>query len=98
MIRKSVKLLIAWNTEKAAKREDMGMDGVFRGGRLSMSFLFLFLFVHLFNFRATHVAFGSSQARGQIRAVVAGLHRSHSNSGSEAGLLPTPQLTAMPDP
>ena len=34
-----------------------------------------------------------SQARGQIRAIAAGLHHSHSNAGSEPHLLPTPQLT-----
>ena len=30
-------------------------------------------------FRAVLVAYGGFQARGQIRAVAAGLHRSHSN-------------------
>ena len=34
----------------------------------------------------------------QIRATATGLHQSHSNVGSEAGLQPTPQLTATPDP
>ena len=34
----------------------------------------------------------------QIRAVDTGLHRSHSNAGSEPHLGPTPQLTATPDP
>ena len=36
-------------------------------------------------FRAAPVAYRSSQARGRIRAVAAGLHHSHSNSstGSE---------------
>ena len=33
-----------------------------------------------------------------IRAAAAGLHYSHSNSGSESHLPPTPQLTATPDP
>ena len=31
--------------------------------------------------RATSVAHGSYQARGRIRAVAAGLHHSHTNSG-----------------
>ena len=31
-------------------------------------------------FRATSMAYGDSQARGQIRAVAAGLHQSHSNT------------------
>ena len=35
-----------------------------------------------FVFRATPEANGGSQARGQIRAVAAGLHHSHSHSGS----------------
>ena len=42
-------------------------------------------------FRATLAAYG---ARGQIRATAASLHHSHSNSGSELHLRPTPQLTA----
>ena len=54
--------------------------------------------VSLFLFRATPVAYGSSQARGRIRAAVAGLHHSHSNAGSKLSLQPTPQLLATPDP
>ena len=57
------------------------------------SFWFLFCL-----FRATPVACGSSQARGQIGAAAAVLHHSHSNAGSELCLLPIPQLTAMQDP
>ena len=38
--------------------------------------LFFFLFM------ATPVAYGCSQAGGRIRAVAAGLHHSHSNTGS----------------
>ena len=49
-------------------------------------------------FRATPVAYGGSQARGPIGAVVPGLHHSHSNSGFEPHLLPIPQLRAMLDP
>ena len=44
------------------------------------------------------MACGSSQTRGQIRATAAGLHHSHSDVGSKLHLLPTPQLTATPDP
>ena len=47
---------------------------------------------------AAPTAYGGSQARGRIRAVASGLHYSHSNSGSEPHLQPTPQLTAIPDP
>ena len=49
-------------------------------------------------FWAAPAAYGSSQARGQIRATAASPHHSHSNTGSEPCLRPTPQLTAMPDP
>ena len=42
------------------------------------------------------MAYGGSQARGQIRAVAAGLH--HSNTGSKMNLPPIPQLMATPDP
>ena len=49
-------------------------------------------------FIATPAAYVSSQTRGRIRAVAAGLHHSHSNAGSEPSLQPTPQLTAMLDP
>ena len=44
------------------------------------------------------MAYGGSQARGQIKATAAGLHRSHSNAGSEPCLRPTPQRMAMADP
>jgi len=39
-------------------------------------------------FRATPMAYGSSQVRGQIGAAAAGLHHSHSNEGSEPRLRP----------
>ena len=47
-------------------------------------------------FKATPAAYGGSQARGLIGAVVTGLHHSHSNSRSESSLRPTPQLMAIP--
>ena len=46
---------------------------------------------------AAPAAYGGSQARGRIGAVATGLCQSHSNTGSEPRLQPTPQLTAMPD-
>ena len=58
---------------------------------------FFFFFVFAFS-RTAPTAYGGSQARGLIRAVVAGLHRSQSNTGSESCLQPTPQLLAAPDP
>ena len=60
---------------------------------------FFFFFFGLFAYsRAVPVAYGGSQASRLIGAVVAGLHHSHSNAGSEPRLRPTPQLTATPDP
>ena len=58
---------------------------------------FVFFFFFVFS-RAAPVVYGGSQARGPIGAVAAGLHHSHSNTGSEPCLRPTPQLTATLDP
>ena len=60
-------------------------------------FFFVFVFV-FFLFRAVPGAYGGSQARGWNGATAAGLHYSHSNTGSEPHLRPTPQIEAMPDP
>ena len=60
---------------------------------LSLHFFFSFL-----TFWAAPLACGSSQARGHIGAVAAGLHHSHSNTGSKLCLGPKPQLMAMLDP
>ena len=62
------------------------------------SLLFFFFFFLFCLFRTAPVAYGGSQARGQIRAIATGLHRSYSNAGSELHLRPTPQLMATPDP
>ena len=51
-------------------------------------FFFLFSFFVFCLFRAAHAAYGGSQARGQIGAVAAGLHQSHSNTGSKPHLRP----------
>ena len=48
--------------------------------------------------RAAPIAYGSSQAKGQMKAVASGLHHSHSNIGSKPCLWPTLQPTARPDP
>ena len=45
-------------------------------------------------FRAAPMAYESSQARGQIRAVAAGLRHSHCNTRYKPPLWPTPQLKA----
>ena len=39
---------------------------------------------------AAPAVYGSSQARGQIRAAGAGLHHSHGNARSKPHLRPTP--------
>ena len=50
-------------------------------------FILIFIF-----FRAKPMAYGSSQARGQIRAAGASLRHSHSNARPKLHLQPTPQL------
>ena len=62
-------------------------------------FCFLVLvLVFAFFFRAVPAAYGSSLARGRIRAIAAGVHHSHSNAGSEPHLVCTPQLMETLDP
>ena len=61
-------------------------------------FFFFFFFFGLFAFsRDAPAAYRGSQARGLIRAVATGLHRSYSNARSEPHLRPTPQLLATLD-
>ena len=68
---------------------------LFSSSFLSPSFLFFFFFFFLL-FRATLAAYGSSQARDQIRAsAAAGPRRhSHSNARSKPRLWPSPDLVA----
>ena len=62
-------------------------------------FLFFeFIYLFLFFFRAEPLAYGVSQARGQIRAVATGLCHSHSNMGFKLHLRATLELTATPEP
>ena len=49
--------------------------------QLTQHFFFFFLL-----FRSAPATYGSSQARGQIRATAAGLHHSQSNTGSRLHL------------
>ena len=58
----------------------------------------ILIFFFFWLFRVTLVAYGSSQTRGLIRAIAAGLYYSHSNTRSEPRLWSTPQLMAMPVP
>ena len=67
---------------KRCENKDFAYHGCWR----VLSFFFLLLF------RAAAAACGSSQARGPIRAVAAGLHHSHSNARAEH-LWPTAELT-----
>ena len=72
--------------------------------RIMVAFIYLFVNIYLFIFvflpflGPLPLAHGSSQARGLIRAVAAGLRQSHRNAGSEPRLQTTPQLTATPNP
>ena len=61
---------------------------------LFLRVLFCFVFGLFAFFRAEPVAYGGSQASGQIRAAAADLHNRH----SKLRLRPTPQLMAVPDP
>ena len=47
------------------------------------AFFFFFLSFVFCLYRAAPVAYGGSQARGQIGAIAAGLRHSHSNTGLE---------------
>ena len=69
----------------------------FRMASDSNSVNFFFFFVFLLFLWAAPAAYGGSQARGRIGAVATGLRQSHSNSGPEPRLQPTPQLRATPD-
>ena len=60
--------------------------------------IFIFYYLFYFPFRATPMAYGGSQARDLIRAVAASLHQSHSNSGSQPHLWPTPQQCRIFNP
>ena len=64
------------------------------GPGFNPSVLFCCFVVLFLLFRATTMAYGSSQARGRIRAAAAGLHHSHSNARSEPCLWLTLQLLA----
>ena len=60
--------------------------------------LFFFLFCFVLLFRAIPEAYGSSQARGQIRATAASPHHNHSNTRYKLCLQPTLHFMATLDP
>ena len=64
------------------------------GDHVNIFFFFFCLFAFSW---AALAAYGGSQARGRIGAIATSLRQSHSNTGSEPSLQPTPQLTATPD-
>ena len=53
-----------------------------------------FVLLYFCLFRATPVAYKSSQARSHLQAAAAGLCYGHSNAGSEPCMQTTPQLTS----
>ena len=65
-----------------------GLNADFRSYKQILSKVYSceFFFFCFLLFRAAPVAFGVSQARGQIGAVTAGLYHSHSNTRSELHL------------
>ena len=69
-----------------------GLKTIAHEPSLALCFFFSFLF------RAVPTTCRSSQARGLIRTIPAGLCHTHSNTGSKPCLPPTPQLMAIPDP
>ena len=84
---------LLWKTKKkkqTSKTSDLHFSSLFCAFRLSfihsLTQLILFYFICLF--RAAPSAYGSSQARGQIRASAASLCHSHSNTRSEPQLAP----------
>ena len=63
-----------------------------------LHFLTTFFFFFFFGLRAALAAYGSSQARGGIRAAALGLHYSHCKTRLEWHPQIIAQLAAMPDP
>ena len=65
---------------------------------LSTHIFFLSFWLACLLFKAALLAYGSSQARGQIGAAAASLCHSHGNTRSKPCLQLTPPLTAKPGP
>ena len=86
-------MLQVWPLKKKRKKEKEknAIDFIIHKFTVfSSSFPFFFFGL----FMATPMAYGSSQAKGRIRAVVAGLRQSNSNARSKLHLQPIPQLMA----
>ena len=77
-------LLIDISAEGLSVHTILGPESLGEGYFILFFCFLLFYFFCLFAIsRADPVAYGGSQARGRIGAIVAGLHHSHSNVGSE---------------
>ena len=68
------------------------------GGESYFLYYYYYYYYYFCLFRAIPMAYGGSQARCPVGAVVTGLCHSHSNAGYEPHLQTIPQLTATPDP
>ena len=93
MLRDRLRVLASNDLEKQ-------INAVFLSARLcslSLSFIYFLFFIFL-HFRASPAVYESSQASDRIGAVAAGLHHSHSSTGSKPCLRPIPQPTTTPDP
>ena len=78
---------LSWVTFPSVGKKQTGNKP--RRSNMSEKFLLYdctFVLFFPFFFRAAPAAYGHSQARGQIGAVVTSLHHSHSNTGSEPHL------------
>ena len=75
-----------WGLAREGRGRRKGLfaqDGGFMQGMGTSPFYFILFCFIFFLFRAASVAYGSPSTRGRIRVVAAGLHHTHSNSGSE---------------
>ena len=62
-------------------------------------YFILFTYLVIFVFLGPHLwPYGSSQARGQIRAAATGLHHNHSNARTQLHLRPAPQPQQCQNP
>ena len=85
----------AWVAKKKKKIQNKNQGRTWNKHCNSHFYFISFFFVFS---GATPTIYGGFQARGLIRAAAAGPCQSHSNTGSELCLRPTPQLTATPGP
>ena len=87
-----------WRRPSINPGEELGTAPSFIALRSNTVNILNFILFYFLLFRANPVTYGSSQARGWIGATAASLYHSHSNTGSEPYLRPTPQLMATLGP